>query len=149
MKSEGSILINRPIEDVFDLTNDHVAEWSIIVVEDEPIETTEDGLGSTFRTVTEDRGQRMEFLGTVTAFEPPQYSAVHLEGEMFNIDAVYQFEKLSEDETRVTQTSRVTPKGFLKVFFLLFGWLMKKSSCKATQKELESLKAFCESQSSA
>ncbi len=87
----------------------------------------------------------MEFLGTVTAYERPNHSAVHLEGDAFSIDAIYQFESVSGNETRVTQNSKVTPKGILKIFFLLFGWMMQKANCKATQKELDSLKAFCES----
>jgi len=103
MKSEGSILINRPIEDVFDLTNNHVSEWSIVVVEEESLEETPEVVGSTFRTLTEDRGHQMELTGIVTAYQPPNHSAIHLEGEMFDIDAVYQFEKISEEETRVTQ----------------------------------------------
>jgi len=145
MKHSVSVTINRPIDEVFELTNNHVAEWSITVVEQETLEKTPDIVGSRFRTVTEERGQQMEFASTVTAYKPPQHSAVHLEGDMFNIDAIYQFEKLSEQETRVTQDSRVTPKGFMKVFFVLFGWLMKKSGCDGVQEELESLKTYCES----
>ena len=38
MRNEVSIEIDRPIDEVFQLTNDHVAEWSIIVVEDEIID---------------------------------------------------------------------------------------------------------------
>ena len=40
MKQSASVEIDCPIDDVFRLTNDHVAEWSIIVVEDEVIEQT-------------------------------------------------------------------------------------------------------------
>jgi hypothetical protein len=39
MRSEGSLEIDRPIDEVFRLTCDHVAEWSTIVVEDESVET--------------------------------------------------------------------------------------------------------------
>ena len=66
MKQSACIEIDCPIDDVFRLTNDHVAEWSIIVVEDEVIEQKPDGVGTTFRTVTEERGRRMEFDGIVT-----------------------------------------------------------------------------------
>ncbi|MBD3672979.1 MAG: hypothetical protein HUJ26_05580 [Planctomycetaceae bacterium] len=145
MKHSASVTINRPIDIVFDLTNNHVSEWSIMVVEEKFLEETPEVVGSTFQTLTEDRGHQMELTGTVTAYQPPNHSAVHLEGDMFNIDAVYQFEKISENETRVTQTSRVTSKGFLKVFLLLFGWLMKRSGLNGVNRELESLKAFCES----
>ena len=146
MNTQGSIEIDRPIEDVFRLTNDHVAEWSLVVVEDTVINETPDRVGTTFRSVTEDRGKRMEFQGEVTRWEAPTLSAIHMTGDMFDLDVEYSFEDLGE-RTRVYQTSDVTPKGMIKIFFLLFGWLMKKSSCKALDNELESLKKFCESQS--
>ncbi len=143
MKSEGSIEIDRPIDEVFRLTNDHVAEWSIIVVENEMLDEKPGRVGSTFRTVTEENGKRMEFQGVVTHHEPPHGSAIHMTGSMFDIDAAYFFEDVG-GRTRVTQKSSVAGKGFFKVLLFLIGWMMHKASCKATQKELESLKRFCE-----
>jgi len=52
MQSSGSVEIDRPIEAVFEYTNKN------IVVEDEVIEMKNDGgLGTTFRSVTEERGR--------------------------------------------------------------------------------------------
>jgi len=143
MKQQASVEIDRPIEEVFEYTNNHVAEWSITVVEDEVIEATPDGIGTTFRCVTEDHGKRMEFEGVVTRREPPTLSAIHMEGKPFDIDAEYAFEDLG-GRTRVTQQSTVTPKGFLKVFFFLFGWAMNKAGCRALQNELDNLKRMLE-----
>ena len=143
MKNEASIEIDRNIEDVFVLTNDHVAEWSLVVEEDEVINETPEVVGTTFRTVTSDRGQRMEFQGVVTRHEPPHLSAIQLTGQMFDIEAEYRFVDL-RGRTRVTQVAKVSGKGFFKWFMLLFGWAMNKSHCKATQAELASLKKFCE-----
>ncbi|TWT58299.1 Polyketide cyclase / dehydrase and lipid transport [Thalassoglobus neptunius] len=145
MQTEASVEIERTIEDVFFLTIDHVPEWSRVVVEDEVIDETPEIIGSTFRTVTQEGGNRMVFQGEITAYDPPKFHAIHLTGELFDIDAEYQFEYLGA-KTRVTQLSTVTPKGFLKVFFFLFGWLMKTSSCKAAQQELDRLKRFCETE---
>ena len=38
MRTEASVVIYRPIDGVFQLTNEHVSEWSQYVVEDEVIE---------------------------------------------------------------------------------------------------------------
>jgi hypothetical protein len=46
--------------------------------------------------------------------------------------------------TRVTQQSTAAPRGLLKVLFLLFGWMMKKASCKALERELDNLKRLLE-----
>jgi carbon monoxide dehydrogenase subunit G len=143
MRNEGSVEIDRPIDEVFRLANDEVAEWSIVVVEDQVIEKKPEGVGTTFRTVTEENGKRMEFEGVVTQYDPPHASAVRMTGKMFDMDVDYTFEDLA-GRTRVTQRSNVTGKGLVKVFLTLFGWLMNKSSCKALEKELNSLKEYCE-----
>lgn len=144
MEAIGSIEIARPIEEVFDYTNHNVAEWSITVVEDEVVSETPDHLGSTFRCVTEDHGCQMEFQGTVTVYDRPTRSVVQLTGKQFDIQAEYTFEDLGAS-TRVTQRSMVFPKTlFTKLFFGTFGWLFRSSGCKATQKEMESLKQHME-----
>lgn len=144
MKNEGSVDIARPIDEVFRLTIDHVAEWSKVVVEDELIEEHPDGVGTTFRSVTVDpQGKRMEFRGVVTRHEPPYVHTIQLTGAMFDIEAAYAFEEV-DGGTRVTQWSDVTGKGFFKFFLATFGWMMKKASCDALQKELNGLKDFCE-----
>lgn len=148
MRQEASVEISIPIDEVFPLTTEHVAEWSNVVLEDEVLDEKPDGVGTTFRSVTEDHGRRMEFQGVVTRHEPPHAHGVQLTGEAFDIEVAYLFEDLS-GRTRVTQVSDIAPKGFLKVIFVLFGWMMKKSSCRALEKELNSLKSFCEQQSAA
>ncbi|MEM7477882.1 MAG: SRPBCC family protein [Planctomycetota bacterium] len=143
MHSTASVEIDRPIDEVFEYTNGKVAEWSRTVVEDEVIED-KGGVGDTFRCVTEENGQRMEFHGTTTAWEPPKRSAIQLIGDSFDIQAEYRFEDLN-GRTRVTQESDVSGKGFTRVMFFLIGWLLTKQGCKAAQSELESLKEKLES----
>ncbi len=144
MHTEASITIDRLVDVVFQLTNNHVADWSITVVEDTVVKCTLDVVGTTFRSVTEDRGKRMEFDGVITEWKPPHLSRVKLTGTGFDIDAKYTFESLGESQTKVTVASDVDPKGFYKVMFVLFGWLGKKADYDAQAKELDSLKAFVE-----
>ena len=114
MKNQASIEIDRPIDDVFQLTTEQVAQWSTIVIEDTVIHQTHDRVGSTFRTVTEDRGRKMEFQGVVTKNDSPHAHAVRLVGKAFTIETEYQFEKLG-NRTRVSQMTDVTGKGFFKI----------------------------------
>ncbi len=143
MQQQASVEINRPIDEVFKYTNEKVAEWSLTVVEDEVIDEKPDGVGTTFRCLTEERGRQMEFQGVVTLWDPPTLSAIHLTGKAFDVDAEYRFEDLG-GRTRVTQDSTVTPKGFLKIVFFLCGWMMKKSTCKAVESEFGNLKRLLE-----
>ena len=144
MRTELSVEIDRPIAEVFEYTTNHVAEWSLTVVEEEVLEEKPEGVGTIFRLVTEEQGGRMEFHGIVACHEPPTASAVHMIGQYFDIDVAYLFEDLS-GRTRVTQTVAVTPKGFLKVPFFIFGLVIKRSGCKAQEKELTNLKRLLES----
>lgn len=147
MRTTRSIDITGSIEDVFRLTLDDVTAWSNVVTEDVVVEDVNNGdVGTKFRSVTEDRGQRMEFEGTVTQYDAPNLCAVKLVGQQFDIFAEYTFEDIGNDQTRVTQDSVVKGKGLLAVLFMCCGWLMKKGACDALNKELQSLKQFCESQ---
>ena len=143
MITEGSIVVDRQIEDVFDYTTSNVAEWSDIVIEEEMVEEKPDGVGSKFRTVTEDRGRRMEFLGETLEHNRPKLSRVFLRGDAFEMDVEYRFEELS-GKTRVSQKSNVKGKGMFRVLLPVMGVLMRKSGCRALQKELENLKRCCE-----
>lgn len=143
MHSIASVVIDRPIDEVFDYTNNQVADWSLTVAETEVIDDKE-GVGSTFRCVTGENGKQIELYGTVTVCEPPYRSAILLTGKSFDIETEYRFDDL-DGRTRVTQASAVTGKGFFKVMFFLFGSLMKKLGCKAVQSELDSLKRKLES----
>lgn len=143
MQSEASVEIDCPIDEVFRAANEDVVQWSRIVVEREVLEAKPEGVGTIFRVATKQNGQRMEFMGVVTRYEPPQVSGVFLQGALFDVEGESHFENLGA-RTRVTQTSRVKGKGFVKVLFFLCGWLMKKAGRKAAQDELDSLKRYCE-----
>ena len=146
MKNGISVDIARPIEDVFILANDHVSVWSSIVVEDELLHLADDGgVGTKFRTVTEDRGRRMEFDGEVVEYEPPTRSAIQLRGSAFDLDVAYEFEPLPDDRTRITQCSQSRGKGIWWLPLMVLMPLMRKSASEATRKELEQLRVYCES----
>ena len=145
MESKISIEIECPIESVFRITNEQVAEWSSIVVANNVLDEGQRGLGTRFQTITEDQGVRLVFDGVVTCYEPPFKSGAKLIGKMFDIETEFQFEE-TFGKTRVTQTAEVRGKGFFGVYMFLFGWFMKRGQCRASTNELENLKRFCEQQ---
>jgi hypothetical protein len=64
------------------------------------------------------------------------------------MEVEYLFEDLG-GRTRLTEQCDVRAKGFLRVIFVLMGWMMKKSSCDALEKELLNLKRLLEEQDKA
>ncbi|MCB9914344.1 MAG: SRPBCC family protein [Planctomycetes bacterium] len=142
MESELSIVVERPVAEVFAKTLNDVTAWSRTCLEEEVLEDR-GGVGTRLRLVTEERGQRMEFLGTVTEHAAPRYSALHLVGPHFDLDVRYDFEDLG-GRTRVTQRSRVSGKGSFKLMIAVGGPVMKQAAQAAQRAELERLKAYCE-----
>ena len=143
MHSEVSVEIDRPVEEVFQKTNDDIATWSRTCVGVEVLEGERGEVGSRSRISTEEHGRRMDFESVLKRWEPPTLSQVYLTGDSFDIDVTYHFEDLG-GRTRVTQESTIYGKGGFKVFLALFGWLLKRQGCKAQEQELESLKRHCE-----
>jgi|TARA_B110000495_G_C22961246_1_gene563468 hypothetical protein len=139
----GSVIIACPLEQVFEVTNNHVTEWSNIVEEEETLNVTPEVIGSTFRTVTSEHGRKLKFDGVVTRHSPPFESGIRMEGPAFSLTVDYTFENVPEG-TRVTQRSTVTGKGIFRIIISTMGFLMKKSNSGALQDELNRLKAFCE-----
>lgn len=144
MKTQCSVEIDAPIDLVFELTNNDVSKWSLVVIDEEIVERTDDVVGSRFRSVTSSNGKELTFEGVVTKYECNEHSACQLTGRQFDIDVGYWFEEL-DGRTRVTQVSVVTVKKWLmSLVFKFMKTVIEKQSCDAAQKELESLKSYCE-----
>lgn len=143
MENKLNIEIECPIEEVFRITNEQVAEWSLIVVANNVLDERPRGVGTRFQTITEDQGHRLVFDGVVTCYEPPFKSAVKLTGKMFDIETEFNFQD-SFGKTRVTQTAKVRAKGFFEFYMFLFGWFIKRGHRRANRDDLENLKRFCE-----
>lgn len=63
--------INRPVEEVFQLFNDHtrLSEWLIEVKSFEPINETEDKIGSQFKMMVDNDGKIVELIETLTGYQ--------------------------------------------------------------------------------
>ncbi len=143
MQNEASVVIDRPIDEVFWYTNERVAEWSKTVTSVEPLGDKQHGVGARARICTEDGGHKMEFDSVVVAWEPPTTSAVKMMSKQLDIVAHYTFEDRG-GSTEVTQRSMVRGKGWVRLVMSCFGWLMKKRACKSADNELLSLKRLLE-----
>lgn len=146
MITETSVLICRPIADVFAFTHAHVPRWSSIVVSDEILDDQSDGgVGTKFKVVTEEQGRRMEFAGEVTHHDPPNQSAMILRGSSFDIQIAYTSEQ-DGDSVRVTQFGDVTSNNLaMKIVFWLVGKLSPNLPRTAADRDLSNLKRLLES----
>jgi uncharacterized protein YndB with AHSA1/START domain len=143
MRIQDSIIIERPVEDVFAYVSNvnHLPEWAgtTIEVKDAPAGPLRDG--ATFADVGKFLGRRIDtpFRATV---EAPHRLVYRSTGGLVPHDWTYTFEPL-EDSTRMTLAVEGEPGGF----FRLATPLLERALRRQMSKDLASLKRVIESRS--
>ena len=141
MRIEKSIVIDRPIEVVWDYATDIelFPEWNENVIEIRYLTDGPVGVGTRALDVREMMGRRVEQEMEVTTFDRPHlFEAKSLAGP-FDIEVAYHFEEVG-DGTRVTTVAEGTMGGLFK----LASPLLKPMMGRQLEQELERLKAILE-----
>lgn len=116
IKVVGSVVINRPIADVFAYVTDlstH-AKWQAGLVEAAQTSTGPIGVGTTYRYVTLLAGQRLDTAGEITEYEPnSKYSFKATSGPIL-LKGGFTFETAA-DGTKVRMFVEGEPGGFFKL----------------------------------
>ncbi len=104
MKINKSIVIDRPVEEVFAYVVDlnRAAEWTVGVIEARQTSDGPLGVGATYIYISKLAGQKVETAGEVTEFEPNRKYAWKATSGPFPIRGGFLFDAV-EDGTRVTQ----------------------------------------------
>lgn len=138
---EASIIINRPIEEVFaraaDLTNHAI--WTPGMIESR---VTSDGamkVGSTYVYNTIFLGKRMDSEGEIIAYEPPFLYRWKASTSPFSMSGGMIFEAV-DGGTKVTQFSDSEPGGFYKLTTPFL-----KNAAKQYPETLQKMKEWMES----
>jgi uncharacterized membrane protein len=113
---ERSIVIDKPIGEVFDFTHDLANNplWQTTVVE---IETLTEGpmrVGSQWREVRKFLGKRIETVLELTEYEPNARSAVRMVSGPVPLRGTYEYEPVGGG-TRFTVTGELDAHGFFKL----------------------------------
>ena len=117
IKIENSVVINRPIDEVFEFmaNSENDPQWSSGA--QEVIKTSEGptGVGTTYTTVSRFLGRRLEATVEYTAYEPNK----RLAGKATSGPILFQFENTfepaAEGGTKVTVSSEGDVGGFFKL----------------------------------
>jgi uncharacterized protein YndB with AHSA1/START domain len=135
---ETSILINRPIEEVFAFVTDldTWSEWQADLVEVKKTTPGPLAAGSTYTMVIMIRGRQQEVKYTVTEFEANSKITASSPGT-FTLENQTIFIKVDQ-ETRIRQLTKISSDGLYKIFGPLAVWRFKKQaeSSYETLKEL-------------
>ncbi|MEC5424589.1 SRPBCC family protein [Virgibacillus sp. C22-A2] len=119
--------INASIEQVWNLLNGSLEDMQKImpnVIENKPIKVTDDGIGSIYRQKYQEGKRISEYdVETLIHMDKPDHKELKVGftlGNMFEITALYELDRINEDETYFRYTTTNKPlKIFLKLFMLL------------------------------
>jgi uncharacterized membrane protein len=115
-KLEISIVINRPVEEVFAFLSNLENSPKYISGSVETKKTSEGpvGVGTTYRTVRKFLGRRIEEETELTAYEPNRRIASKGKAGPITAEGQVTFERVN-GSTRVTVTMVAEPGGFFKL----------------------------------
>lgn len=147
MENQYSIDIERPRAEVFEFLTDRKNIRVLVpnLVDEGMIEETPGRVGTTFWHVYEEQGRRMKMSGVVTEYQPPERSAVSIDGAMFGLDVAYVLESTSPSTTRLTQVAKVRWKHVFKLMGLLFRKKIEAEGRKSQVETFDHLKSVLES----
>jgi uncharacterized membrane protein len=130
-KIERSIVINRPVADVFEFTHDLANNplWQTTLVEVEPLTEGPMRVGARWKDVRKFLGKRIESVLELTGYEPNKSSAVKMVSGPVPFTGTYAFEP-ADGGTRFTVAGELDAHGFFKLAEPVFA--------RITGRELES-----------
>ena len=142
-KVESSVVINRPIEEVFAYVVDpnNTAQWAGPVVEAKQTSDGPVGLGTTSTRVTQFLGRTMEATYEITEFEPNRYYVDKMTSGPVPINGRISFDA-AEDGTKVTIAGEIEATGFFKLAEPILARMAKRQ----TATDVQTLKDLLEAQ---
>lgn len=128
---EGDILIERPVEDVFDYVADECNEPSYNAqmrraekISDGPI-----GVGARYRTEVVSGGRLVSMVVEFTEYERPRRLASRTTMSAMDIAYTLTFEPVREG-TRMGWFGEIEPRGMLKLMGPLVGWMGRRQELR-------------------
>jgi carbon monoxide dehydrogenase subunit G len=142
MHFEGSVIVDRPLEEVFAyLTKiENLAVWQAAVVEARQTSPDPVGVGSTGLVKAKFLGRQLEMSTEISAWNPPESMSGRSTGGPFPLTIHYALER-EDGKTRVTVVDEAEPGGF----FRLAAPILEQIIGRQFQSDLETLKAVLES----
>jgi hypothetical protein len=118
-------------------------QWQKNVKEGEIIINRSEVVGTTFKEVIEEDGNRLEMQGVITKFIKNQAIEFHLESKIHQLDVGYFLEGLNQ-ATKITVDARINWKFPMNLLSLFIGKKMKKGIAEQMEAEILELKRICE-----
>jgi uncharacterized protein YndB with AHSA1/START domain len=143
IRQEHTIVIDRPVEEVFafltDPNNDPL--WQSTTLETERTSEGEVDVGTTLRNVSKFLGRRIETTMEIIENEPPRRQCVRITSGPIPGEGCYLLEPAEGGSTRFTQTFEAEVGGFFRLAEPLVG----RAISRQTEADMATLKDLLES----
>lgn len=142
-KTDHSIEINRPVEQVFAYLDnpDNLKHWLSGLVEATPLTHDGPGVGAKMRQVFEEGGRRVEMVEETVVYEPNRRVKIQGTTGMFDMTADYTLHPVGTGRTRLDFAEEMR---FKSLFLRLLAPLMASSARKKMVADFARLKANIE-----
>ena len=116
VKVKTSVVINRPVEEVFKFWEDpnNDAQWQTGLVESKQTSEGSPGVGTTFLNVSQFLGRRLEFTVEITEYEPNRRVGFNITSGPFPFSGTTGFEAV-EGGTKLTLEAEGDVSGVFKL----------------------------------
>jgi len=143
--NEHSVEIDRPSSKVFPylVESGQRLRWMGALAESEQVTEGEPGLGTRFRDVFEDHGQRVEIDAEVVEWQPTERLAIRLGASSFQSTGTHE---LRESDGRTTVTTRMETEYTSRMARLMAGVITRHAQTRL-EEDLVRLKQLVESES--
>ena len=146
MKASASIIIDKPISEVWDFVSniENMDKWVNGVRDPKPISEGEWGVGSTFEGGYEYAGKTHRITYEITGFDPPGRISMRSTSGPFPFEGWTELLE-GKEGTQVVNTIDAKPTNrFLTVWFTLLGVILRMMMRIQLRKELTLLKVELE-----
>lgn len=143
MRIEHSVVIDRPVEEVFAFLNDaeKLPQWNTAITDARQTSQGPIGVGTTFHLSAQFLGRRMDSQSEVTAYEPNQQISYKTKSGPVPMDATYKLEPAG-GATRVLEVIEAEPGSF----FRLAEPVLKRMAQRQMETSLSNLKDLLEAE---
>jgi polyketide cyclase/dehydrase/lipid transport protein len=140
---EGEIIINRPVDVMFDFAADERNEprYNPSMLRVGKVSNGPIGLGTRFRAETTSMGRFTEMIIEFTAYERPLLLASSTHLSDMDIQGTLRFDSI-RDRTRMRRSWDLKPRGVLRLMTLL----IRRMGQRQEERNWENLKDFLEAQ---
>jgi len=131
MKLDCEIIVNKPIQEVWNYTNnpDNLTKWLNDFIGYEHLTGDIDNpkIGDTSNHTYDQNGKEFTMREEIIAYDPPNYLKLFMTSSWFDIEIVNRFDEIGSAQTKV----------FAGAEFVRMGWLMKIMMLFSSKKKMQ------------